>query len=153
MISIRNGIWETNSSSVHSFTVDCDTPLTNVTIPKEVTLKYLTFGWDYETYHTIDDKITYILACLDSDCNNKYAKYYKMLFDFLDEYGIQITNLDTFKFGYEKDPQCYVESGYKHFADLIPIFEDKDKLFRFLFLDSSCIDTGNDNYGPYSEND
>ena len=163
MIYVRRSLWETNSSSVHQFTIDYDKSIdsdffkNDIHVPKEIELKYIVFGWEYEDYYTIDEKVTYILACLDDlPSDSPYLKYHKILLDFLSNNGVTIKNLDTFKFGYGKtwkDPDCLVDHSYDHLMNLIPILDDQESLYRFLFLDTSFISTGNDNDGPFSDDD
>jgi len=97
----------------------------------------------------------------------RIQKYKKKLINFLKKYHVKVPNVKSIRntctacgvtvcMGpmcdkYKPWNECYVDHADEHLEKLIPIIDNEDELFRFIFLDTSYISTGNDNYGPYSE--
>lgn len=128
MKNIRNGVFETNSSSVHSIAIS-KKKLPDSKIPSTVFFEIGEYGWENDV---VSDTASYLYS------------------------GATETQMETIKNILEESGiKCEFETrrnqwdGYvDHEEDLIEfvdsLIRDKDKLFRFLFGDS-VIYTGNDN--------
>lgn len=126
MKNVRNGVFETNSSSVHSIAIS-KSKLDYSKIPKKVHFHSGEYGWEVDV---VEDTASYLYTGATSEQMNQIVKI-------LNDDGIE----------------CVVSSGSEwsgidHSGDLMEFIEDlirnKDKLYRFLFGDS-VIYTGNDN--------
>ena len=128
MISIRIGLFETNSSSVHVLVIPKDT---DIHIPSHVNL----YGGDYDWGpDSEDDTIQYFYqACKDmgKDELNKFFAYLSRKNIDFEEMSIK-----TKYFG-----------GIDHVEELPleELFNNENLLDRFLFGIGSYIDIGNDN--------
>ena len=74
MRQIRNGVFETNSSSVHSITV-CNKELEENRIPIDedgyIHAYFSEFGWDIDDYYDQESKLSYLLT-MAAHLNNCY---------------------------------------------------------------------------------
>ena len=144
---IRQGVFETNSSSTHSITIGSS----NYYIPDITKLNIQTgeYGWEIETYYDLNNKASYALT---------YAVYVNPLYiDMLrdvildaipnciityngleyDEFLEKVNNADYFELGYI-DHQSFDDVGY--------VFNSYDNLYNFLFSTDSYFETDNDNH-------
>lgn len=157
MLKIRNKIFETNSSSTHSFTVDSSTdyeikPFVEPNWQAE-------FGWQFTTWDSPEDKLAYIIRCLLNGYNWNYNGVERDSWkdeDFIQNEMI-VNTLKPFKdrcnylgFDFSYPTIADLELGYidheneykLEIEDLI--LEDKD-LLSFVFNPRSVIEGGNDN--------
>jgi hypothetical protein len=128
---IRQGVFETNSSSTHSICIAKDAELT---IPKSLHFEFGEFGWEHDTLQSMSEKASYLYTGLVY--NNRRGDLDNII-QLLKDKGIEITLEDG-------------DSGYvDHSSELVDfldaICEDEGKLMRYLFSDLSFIITGNDN--------
>jgi hypothetical protein len=146
MIQIRQGVFETNSSSMHS-----------IAIPKQtldwadeyayLIFQYGEFGWEFEQV----DHLNYLYtALLYSDKRKEYIQHIK---DVLDKYCPFCTYSfeDEYEdFGEDYNPISYIEPGYidhgyEAMSEMIePLMQDDELLLRYLFMGE--VYTGSDNY-------
>src|SRR5574344_353673 len=83
MKKIRNKIFETNSSSTHSFTIEKNNR--NIKIDSEIKPDWdCEFGWEFETWNKPEEKLAYILRCLASydylyDANHNWENDEKLI--------------------------------------------------------------------------
>lgn len=130
---IRQGVFETNSSSTHSI---CIAKKSELIIPEKLHFEFGEFGWGYSTLKSTQEKASYLYTGLmDNDRGNDFAR----ILDILKQKEIEVT------FDEQGDNNGYVdhsdELGEFHNA----IMDDVTKLMRFLFSPFSFIITGNDN--------
>lgn len=131
MIQIRQGTFETNSSSVHELVIPKDCELC---IPAKVYLTGGEYGWGPEVEN---DTINYMYqACLDrgQDEVNKFVLY-------LMEKGIEVDY-----HGYEE--KRFINDGFIDHSYEIPLehlFKSRRLLDRFLFGVGSYVLISNDN--------
>lgn len=144
MIRIRNSIFETNSSSVHTLSV---IRKPSFKLPnKKVFFNTGIFGWDSQCYEDTNNKAAYLYtAILMSD---KREEYLQKLIDILTKNLIEfefkpieegLTTLEMYNEG------CYIEH-YSYLENWLEVILENDILvLNFLFSKKSFVCTGNDN--------
>ncbi len=134
MKQVRQGVFETNSSSTHSICIAEDTELI---IPEFLHFQSGEFGWEHNTLSSAEEKASYLSTGLFA--NERDSDFIDIV-EYLKEQNINI----TFDSRREFD-NGYVDHSYdlKDFLDAV--CNDKNQLMRFLFSPLSFIMTGNDN--------
>lgn len=128
MISIRNYLFETNSSSVHALVIPKDAA---VHFPSRVVLSGGEYGWEEDTEY---DTLNYIYqACVDRGQDEL-----QKLYAYLKRHNIEFTENYSTRF-----PYGYIDHDNE--VPLDELFKNESMLDRFLFSDNSCVVTGNDN--------
>lgn len=149
---IRQGVFETNSSSTHSICIAKDAELT---IPKSLHFDFGEFGWECDTLQSVGEKASYLYTGLIA--NNRKEDADKII-QHLKDKGIDVTAEEPI---YEKRSYTgsdgklveytsgenigYVDHSNEMTDFLNAVCEDEGKLMRYLFSDLSFIITGNDN--------
>ena len=134
---IRQGVFETNSSSTHSICIAKDVELI---IPKGLHFEFGEFGWNFDTLKSINQKASYLYTGL---IVNDRQKDFNKIVEVLKKKDVIAT--------YESiDDRTIWDCGYIDHSDKLTNFlnvicEDEEKLMRFLFSPMSFILTGNDN--------
>jgi hypothetical protein len=143
MKQIRQGVFETNSSSTHSICIAKDVKLS---IPKNIHFSFGEFGWERDTLSSIQEKASYLYTGM------MYINPQGMdkIIETLQKNGVEVTRempiMVTYKSGID-----YIDNGgyVDHAGCLAPfltaILESEERLLSFLFSDLSFIITGNDN--------
>lgn len=140
MITKRNNIFETNSSSVHAIVVsktdkiDVDS-LGTISIPKDPNAIY---GWEEDTITSVSDKLSYLIAAVTGLANDdtKIDPLKTRLEGLLCELGVEAVEYSGII------DHC---SGTREFVNYV--LRDLDTFKRYLFSPNSYIVTGNDNGG------
>lgn len=137
MIQIRNGVFETNSSSVHAMIITD----AKVKPGSVVHFGIGEFGWEKEIYTTTNEKATYFYTaalCCHGNVVNKIIK------TMLEPYGVRCEFDEAVfnKYGLEYG---HVDHGYEAIDFVDALLSDVDMLIRFLFSDESFVVTSNDN--------
>ena len=133
MITVRNGLFETNSSSVHVLVIPKDN---KITIPNAVCLRNGEYGWENDReYNTLD---YFYQACVDAGELEvrKLLNYLK--YKGVEEIYCREIDNDDWK----------NDDGYIDHSGCIPLdefFSNESLLDRFLFGSDSFVETGNDN--------
>lgn len=127
----RQGLFETNSSSVHAIVI---TKNNNIEVPKNLPpileMKTVDFGWEIDRYNDFLSKLKYLYnAC------EMFESYKPRLDAFLSEIGIEIVDYIP----------GYIDHSYETADFLGFIFADINNFKRYLFSTDSFIQTGNDN--------
>lgn len=144
MLKQRNNVFETNSSSTHSITVD-NTHNWDYKLPIKVAPAwYGEFGWEWETWYSIEEKLAYMIRCLiaydytEETLNDKI----KPIQERLHNLGIdfEIPTYEEWEDGYVDHEDWYQE-------DMQDIYDNDEILLDFLLSSKSYIEGGNDNYG------
>lgn len=143
MKQIRQGVFETNSSSTHSICIAKDIKLS---IPKNIHFSFGEFGWERDTLSSIQEKASYLYTGMMYNNPQGMDK----IIETLQKNGVEVTRempiMVTYKSGI-----AYIDNGgyVDHAGDLAPfltaILESEERLLSFLFSDLSFIITGNDN--------
>lgn len=129
MRQVRNGVFETNSSSVHSICIQKDK---NITLPNNIYFGIGEYGWEFDCVDTASYLYTLILNSEDKEEKLNTLK------SVLDKYNISYTF---------EEPQYtgYVDHSYEAVDFVEAVLNDEDLLLRCLFGTDSCVYTGNDN--------
>ena len=173
---IRRGVFETNSSSVHSISIINDKFEPN-NLPKEFTIKTDgEFGWEADTYDSPTDKAAYLYqAILYYDSNNselldndKLKIKQNLLNTFisnLESFGIKVicehrfakiihfSCYDYIAFVNENNEECKgcLDHGGEAMRLVDFVLSSKENTLKFIFDNRCYIDTGNDNEEIYGD--
>lgn len=135
MIQIREGVFETNSSSTHSI---CISKQKVNTFPSSVHFGLETYGWDF---NCVTDTCSYLYSAImefqDTELKDIWLERIKTI---LAKHDIEAT--------FETSDKNYwygVDHVYELESFIDEITQDEDKLLRFLLNFASCVYTGNDN--------
>lgn len=138
MRQIRNNVFETNSSSIHSIAISKE-PVAG--FPNAIRFYLGKYGWEFDDVSPASYLYTAIMAIHDKkDRDNKLNK----LKSILDSRGIKY-EFETPKF----DDYGWLDNGFiDHSGELSTfiktVLSDEGMLMRLLF-GNSCVFTGNDN--------
>lgn len=138
MKTIRQNVFETNSSSTHVLAVVKNNAYK---LPKSITFYTDEFGWEYKTHYDTQSKANYLYTVIEYVDKGKELEWLNKLQDILTRHGVEC------KFG--SDDDGYVDHGYEAFEFVEDILNNEEKLLRFLFDERSYISTGNDNSSGY----
>lgn len=142
MLKKRNKVFETNSSSTHSITVS-DRNNGEYNLP--ITVKpdwYGEFGWQWETWSSIEEKLAYMIRCLIAyDYTEETLQdKIKPIQERLHNLGIdfELPTYDDWQDGYVDHEDWYQE-------EMEDIYNNDNDLLNFLLSENSYIEGGNDN--------
>lgn len=146
MHQIREGIFETNSSSTHVLSVTAK-HMNELKIPETVYVdEDVEFGWENETYDDVSSKLSYLYILCDyyknGDQNTKESPNWIRICALLEVIGVK-----NIKYDKDEDNKWggYIDHGNEAYGFLEELLKMPDLLYSFLFSDSSFIETGNDN--------
>lgn len=145
---IRQGCFETNSSSVHAICIAKG----DYSLRNHIDFKFGEFGWELEEYHSLENKASYLITAIFSGMKKETDKNLEKLKTILDKHNIsysipeaeiKVSNYDNETFEY-----YYIDGYIDHSEDtgdfIDAVLSDEDKLLHYLFGESMVI-TGNDN--------
>lgn len=151
---IRQGTFETNSSSCHAIVIAKDD---HFNIPEEISFDFGEYGWKCDTYTSRRDRANYLYTCLGYMEESDIKKYVKFIVKTLKSHGVKNIYMEDFKFshycwsnGFEfiiEPGDGYVDHGDEAREFVEEVCSDEDRLLRYLFSNKSFIMTGNDNDG------
>lgn len=143
MKAIRIGVFETNSSSTHSFVTGFEGYEIEPRIEPDWGGE---FGWQFDFWHCSGEKLAYICRCLltyeDEQTDEGIYNRLKPLQDRLKNYGVEF-DIPTAE-ELEKS-WGYVDHGNEYLYDVLDIIETDEGLLTFLFNNNNGIQGGNDN--------
>ena len=149
MFKIRQGCFETNSSSTHAIIVAAEK-----VEPLYFSVKFDIgeFGWEHDVLDSPDEKASYLYTAA---CELSDHDVYDELVEKLAPYGVSCysTNRAQFK---EYEGHKYLDNGYVDHSDECREFvdymmADPERLVSFLFSDKSYVVTANDNCDDIDE--
>jgi len=146
MKKIRLGVFETNSSSTHTVSVDqsgvaYDTLWVNG--DGSIDVYACEFGWERYTYHSAETRLSYALIYALDWSGSKSLERVKMIEDVVFKHtGAAKLNYETSDKWY---PHGYIDHQSAEGGQLDYIFENEEILKDFIFGKGSWIETGNDN--------
>lgn len=151
MINIRQGVFESNSSSCHSICIS-KTPIKNCD-NRTINFRLSGFGWSEETCYNTEDYLYTAIVCSDLT-PIEVEMYLDKLKKILDKHNIHYS-FEPYKVVHsEYGDYCTCERehswsvGIDHAGEVLPLvdklLDDENLLMRYLFGDS-VIYTGNDN--------
>ena len=133
---IRKGVYETNSSSVHSICISKE-PILNVK-GRKVNFYLGEFGWEFESADPANYLYTAIMEQCDSD------KLLSKLKAILDKNGIEYSfEPADYSHGYLENGGIDHSWETQEFIDAV--LNNEDMLMRYLFGEETAVFTGNDN--------
>jgi len=139
---IREGVFETNSSSMHSIHIARAAKTYDTIVPNdqgEIILTGGEFGWEQETYRGSTTKANY--CAVDTEGNPELrATLEKVIKDHTGAKSV-VFDITT---DYSGDYHSYIDHesvGTSHEA-----FESEETLKEFIFNPESCLITDNDNH-------
>lgn len=143
MKTIRQRVFETNSSSTHSICIVEECEL-NDTIQKDsngdIELEGGEFGWEEASYRDALTKANYMAQYVDGWCGDKKEEFTSILIEVIRKQtgcrDVIFGNLDS---GYI-DHQSVEDQQYHD------LFEDPELLRKFIFSKQNILHTDNDNH-------
>ena len=141
MRQIRNNVFETNSSSMHSIAISKE-PVAG--FPESIYFYLGEYGWEFNDVSPASYLYTAIMTIYDKkDRDNKLNKLKSVLNSRGIKYEFEPPKFDNYG---------WLENGYIDHSDELSTFietvlSDEDMLMRLLF-GNSCVFTGNDNSDP-----
>lgn len=147
---VRQGVFETNSSSTHAICISKDHDTSKLTLPDSVSFEHGEFGWECEKLRSVWEKASYLYeAILGTYYENGSEEKLNHLTEILNKHGIECN--------FEPSSSKYWDDGYiDHVrADEMPewlenMTNDDDALLTYLFGDAFVI-TGNDNDDDFQD--
>ena len=145
-IQIRNGLFETNSSSVHTLVIGHHDQDIFVNLPKRIDFK---FDWQY--YCNVEDPIQYKANYLYYAIAFDYhpSDSIKKIKEYLDKYNIEYTfenPLENEDFEFNDGP-----NGPTEFVNII--LQDETTFMYFLFSEDTDVDLVDNNWYPDHKDD
>jgi len=136
MKNIRKGLFETNSSSVHSLCIYKN----HGDYPENIVFRRDHFSWGPEIRKDITSRCSYLYECLLSiEDTNKREGYFTQLEDFLKSRGI------LYKYDDDLDPYPCIDHSEECISVIEELFDSPILLENFLFSDKSYLIIDNDN--------
>lgn len=145
---IRKGVFETNSSSCHSLSIDNNADVLDTLYPNEngnIILKGGKFGWEEENYNDAKTKANYaLLIAIGSYFDDNDIEYlennvkYQMLKKVIEEQTGGKLELDIKSLSYS-----YIDHQS---SDNDEMFNSEEHLKMFIFNPKSVLYTDNDNH-------
>ena len=160
-IQVRQGVFETNSSSTHAISIA--SPQELFTIPE--TIKFTSdkeFGWEVELYDDYLSKAAYLWLTIisnysDISYESKIIEYKEKLTEILWNAGVKNVEFDDNTYTESSWNKGYMYLDIDGYIDHTPdirfiddLIDEPELLISFLFNPNSVIETGNDNddYSP-----
>lgn len=155
MIQIRQGVFETNSSSTHAISICEFRP--NTALPEIVMFETnQEFGWEFEDYTDICSKANYLwlAICYKYDTlgqEDELIRVKATISQYLKRIGVRAEFEERRYIGNKWSDDKYIDIiGYiNHPEDLDElvdaVLEKPELLYGYLFNSDSMVSTGNDN--------
>lgn len=151
-INMRKGVFETNSSSMHSLCINKEKVNLEFHTPEIMNVELGDYGWGYEILNTPEDKLSYIITSIqyhDNDVidreslrNNNYFIWLKeMIFEFTGSIINLVSNTN-------EDDLGYVDHQSTDILDSIWIDDEKEfkeVMKNIIFNKEATIIISNDN--------
>lgn len=138
---IRQGTFETNSSSTHAICIKEETP---TDFPEEVYFGLGEFGWENARYDSVSDRACYLHTAINNftyEDKTKYKDIKDKITNILLKHGIK----SRWKEETKADEWSYIDHYYELASFINKILEDENLLLEYLFNKDTFIQTGNDN--------
>lgn len=140
--SIRNGTWETNSSSTHALCIRKELP---ESLPSEVYFSLGEFGWEQEIWDDYSTKAAYLHTAIYDLCyedRTLYNTYKKEISEILDKYGIKSEWKEVESMS---DYNYYIDHSGELEEFISNLLKSPELLIEWLFNPESVLVTDNDN--------
>ena len=156
-IQIRQGVFETNSSSVHTISITCGVNA----IPDSVRFSLGgEFGWSPEVHSDVHSKASYLYLAMVENLTNSDSKNFDEMLEGVNQYkeyveevlkaaGVKEIEWEELSlrggsYGLYIDTPGYIDHGYE-LGNWLNDLRKPDLLLAFLFCENSAVYTGNDN--------
>jgi len=139
MIQVREAMFETNSSSMHTICIARPDSRKEYDVPTVLHVDLGEFGWEWKKYSTPDDRASYIYTLADYIDESAGRQMKERIFKLCIEKGIDV------EFDRHNSEWACVDHGSEARDFLESMQRSSSKLFDFIFAKDSCIFTGNDN--------
>ena len=152
-LTTRNGVFETNSSSVHTLVIGNNSDEFMNHLPTKVNFTFGEFCWEFEEYGDTFSKASYLYTAI-YDVYWKQDEENKALIQDFVEYIRNTLAKWNIECEFQKPKRAkygtYLETGTIDHSDRLKSFlsrirKDEVMLMNFLFCEDSMIYTGNDN--------
>lgn len=151
MIQIRNGVFETNSSSVHSI---CISKSHEFEKQPEIYFGFGEYGWEESALDSVEERAAYlwtgIVNYFDDDISS-VEETKNQIIEMLNSEGIicEFAKYRIEKSSFSDSQYCDIDGYVDHSSELgefiNAVISDKDRLLRYLLSPNSVVYTGNDN--------
>ena len=155
-LTIRKGVWETNSSSVHAISITKKNIEKHLN-PLAVHFNHGEYGWGHNVYSSVDSKASYLYQALfevypsrgyfDESINKENLKLREeainWIYDTLGKYGVEAV-FDTDDYDASGWSNGYIDHGYELIDFVEAIIGNEKRLLRYLFGDGVIV-ISNDN--------
>lgn len=151
---IRQGVFETNSSSIHAIAIATDT---KYPLPDIIEFRFGDFGWEFDKLTSRKERANYLYTCLAYVDKDKLKEYLQFISTTLKSHGISVYfedfrlrpftwyTDDKVEFYLEPANDAYVDHGDEAREFVEAVCSDEKLLLDYLFSDKSYVLTGNDN--------
>lgn len=151
---IRQGVFETNSSSTHVIAIATDT---KYPLPDKVEFGFGDFGWEFDKLTSRKERANYLYTCLAYVGEDKLKECLQFIFTTLKSHGISAYfedfRLSPFAWSTDDEVEFYLEPAEGTYVDhgnearefVEAVCSDEKLLLDYLFSDKSYVLTGNDN--------
>lgn len=151
---IRNGCFETNSSSTHAICISKE----NYTKRNFIKFEIGEFGWEFKIYDDLNSRASYLITAIFGLDINVADEKLQQLKDILNdnniEYDIPTPEIKSYTYGEETEYYYDIDGYIDHVREtdtfVNAVLSDSNKLMRYLFGNSLII-TGNDNEYDYED--
>lgn len=132
-IQKRIGVFETNSSSVHTITISkrCDYKL-----PNDVYIGGGEFGTEFEIYNDCTTKASYLFTIMLSEDDEAFKEHKIRLTEILERHGVECRFEDDESV---KNNFYYVDHSDNAVPILKTLLENEELLLAYLFGDSELV--------------
>lgn len=154
---IRQCVFETNSSSVHTVSIYTDENCTTDYNGEYMTIEAGQFGWEYEQYTDLYSKLSYLYTAyldfvdsryVDEESRKEFEWFIPVIKDLCEKHNLNIEFVDPEEHSNSNEFFWYYVDHCYDLKDLFRDFEQNNNLLEsFLFNDKSEVMTGNDNDG------
>ena len=144
---IRQGVFETNSSSTHAICISKDHDISKLTFPNSVSFDHGEFGWECRKLMNIREKASYLYeAILGTYRYDDSEGKINRIKEILNKYGIMCD------FESNSNNDGYIDHvGDDDMTDWLEnMLNDDDAFLTYLFGDAFIV-TGNDNDDSFDE--
>ena len=159
-LTIREGCWETNSSSVHAIAISKQKIDVNEALSlygQRIKFRRGEYGWEHRLYGDLNNKASYLYEAIwnvypvDKYTGKKYLKdqnrALNWIYDVLTKHGFIVEFEGRYSHEYMDESFCdsgYIDHGYELITWVESIIGNEKRLMSYLFGNSE-ICTSNDN--------